>query len=70
MATTKSTASKNSARKTTKTNQATRRKVKISADDIRRRAAEIYHQRMQHGFRGDELSDWLQAEKELNGKNS
>ena len=40
-------------------------KARISADDIRRRAEEIYRARVNNGHHGDELSDWLQAEKEL-----
>jgi hypothetical protein len=42
-------------------------KAKISADDIRKRAEEIYRSRMNNGNHGDELSDWLQAEKDLKG---
>jgi hypothetical protein len=67
MTTRKSTSVKTSTKKQASTRKATGVKAKITPDDIRRRAAEIYHQRMQHGFKGDELSDWLQAEKELNG---
>jgi hypothetical protein len=40
-------------------------KSRISADAIRSRAEQIYHERMNNGKHGDELSDWLQAEKEL-----
>jgi hypothetical protein len=40
-------------------------KKKISADDIRMRAQQIYHERVHKGQEGDELSDWLNAEKEL-----
>ncbi len=41
------------------------RKHKISAHDIQIRAQQIYRDRMQAGITGNELSDWLQAEKEL-----
>ena len=51
---------------TTKTaTKKTTTKAKISADDIRRRAEEIYRERVNNGNHGDELSDWLQAEREL-----
>jgi hypothetical protein len=39
----------------------------ISAEDIRLRAEKIYQERLAHGKQGDHLSDWLQAEKEMNG---
>lgn len=65
MATNKSTKAKTSNTKKATTVRSGKAKPKITADAIRRRAAEIYHQRMQHGTTGDELSDWLQAEKEL-----
>lgn len=42
------------------------RKKKISAHDIQIRAQQIYNNRIQEGISGDDLSDWLQAEKELN----
>lgn len=35
-------------------------------EEIRKRAAEIYQSR--NGLPGDELSDWLQAEKEITQK--
>ena len=41
------------------------RKKKISAHDIQMRAQEIYNERMRAGITGDDLSDWLQAEREL-----
>ncbi len=51
---------------TTKTaTKKTTSRAKISADDIRRRAEEIYRERVNNGNHGDELSDWLQAEREL-----
>jgi len=55
------------ATKKTKTTakKATVRKAKYSSDDIQRRADQIYHNRVKAGKPGDELSDWLQAEKEL-----
>jgi hypothetical protein len=38
----------------------------ITDDDVRRRAQEIY---LERGSKpGDELGDWLQAERELRGK--
>jgi hypothetical protein len=40
---------------------------KISVEDIRNRAERIYQERLSHGKQGDHLSDWLQAEKEING---
>lgn len=67
MTTRKSTSAKTSTKNQASARKTKKTKAKITSDDIRRRAAEIYHQRMQHGFKGDELSDWLQAEKELNG---
>ncbi|MBN2522077.1 MAG: DUF2934 domain-containing protein [Bacteroidales bacterium] len=41
------------------------RKTKYSSADIQKRAEQIYLKRIQAGKPGDELSDWLQAEKEL-----
>lgn len=38
-----------------------------SPERIRARAYEIYLKRCNGGQRGDALSDWLQAERELNG---
>lgn len=38
-------------------------------DDIRSRAFAIYELRQALGEPGDALSDWIQAELELNGKN-
>ncbi len=38
---------------------------KVSAETIRKRAEQIYQTRINNGGQGDELSDWLQAEKEL-----
>ncbi|MBN1598952.1 MAG: hypothetical protein JW894_11720 [Bacteroidales bacterium] len=43
------------------------KKAKISAETIRRKAEEIYLERLNSGKHGDELSDWLEAEKQLNG---
>lgn len=65
MATRKPSSAKPGTRKQATAAKKPKGKAKISADDIRIKAAEIYHQRMQHGHQGDELSDWLQAEKEL-----
>jgi hypothetical protein len=53
---------------TAKTNtgvKAAPKRRKITAEEIRIRAAEIYTERQHKGRHGDELSDWLQAEKEL-----
>lgn len=65
MANPKSTRAKTGSGKQSSARKSSKGKRKITADDIRRKAAEIYHQRMQHGYQGDELSDWLQAEEEL-----
>ncbi len=40
---------------------------RVSAEDIRLRAEQIYKARVNNGRHGDALSDWLQAEKELSG---
>ncbi len=40
---------------------------RVSAEDIRLRAEQIYKVRVNNGGHGDALSDWLQAEKELSG---
>jgi len=56
------------AEKKVTTTKTTAKKVKkISAEDIRNRAERIYQERLSHGKQGDHLSDWLQAEKEING---
>jgi hypothetical protein len=68
MATNKTTRANTGAKKQGAVKKTVKSKPKVTADAIRKRAAEIYHERMQKGHRGDELSDWLQAEKELNGK--
>lgn len=39
--------------------------VKPSADQIRRRAYEIYQERLARGIRGDATTDWLQAERDI-----
>ena len=39
----------------------------VTEDRIRTRAFEIYQQRNGNGGQGDAASDWLQAERELNG---
>lgn len=51
-------------KKATTTKKSTK-KAHISAEDIRRKAEEIYRDRINNGKVGDELSDWLQAEKQL-----
>jgi ribosomal protein S6E (S10) len=38
---------------------------KISENDIRKKAQEIYDNRIAKGIDGDEISDWVLAEKEL-----
>jgi hypothetical protein len=56
------------ATKKTSTIKTTAKKTKkISAEDIRSRAEKIYLERLAGGKHGDHLSDWLQAEKEING---
>lgn len=37
------------------------------ADQIRCRAYQIYRSRAQNGGAGDAVSDWLEAEREING---
>lgn len=57
--------------KKTATSQTASRKKKISQEQIRERAREIYEDRMAKGIQGNSDSDWLQAEKELkNNKGS
>jgi uncharacterized protein YcbX len=63
MATKKTTSVKSKTRATATATKPKRKK--ISAEDIRQRAVEIYQDRMQKGQHGDELSDWLTAEKQL-----
>ncbi len=46
--------------------QNTVREVKPTADQIRQRAYNIYTQRLASGGGGDQQSDWLKAERELN----
>jgi len=43
-------------------------KRKINVRSIRKRAAEIYHRRIEEGTPGDAESDWFQAEEELMNK--
>lgn len=38
---------------------------KISEDDIREKAYQIYKNRLEKGIYADAHSDWIQAEKEL-----
>ncbi|MCW3788204.1 hypothetical protein [Plebeiibacterium sediminum] len=54
--------------KQTSTKSKTAQKKNISLDDIREKAQEIYENRISKGIEGDEISDWLQAEKELGVK--
>ena len=44
------------------------REVKPTVDDIRRRAYELYCQRVAKGTRGTPEGDWQQAERELTSK--
>lgn len=70
MATKKTTTAKKSpAKKTSIKAKTVSRKPKVTAESIRMRAAEIYGERLNKGNQGDELSDWLQAEKELSTTN-
>jgi uncharacterized membrane protein len=41
------------------------KKITVSDDDIRRRAEEIYAERLARGEHGNHLDDWLKAEQEL-----
>ena len=52
---------------TKKTTSGAKRTVKkeVSNEDINKRAQEIYEERVKTNKPGDELSDWLQAEKDL-----
>lgn len=54
-------------KKATTTRKKALPKRKISAEDISLRAQRIYHERINNGVPGDELSDWLSAERELMG---
>lgn len=67
MATKKTTQAKkkSTSKKSTSSTKATPRKGEITAEQIRLKAAQIYADRLSNGNHGDELSDWLQAEKEL-----
>jgi hypothetical protein len=56
------------ATKKTTTRQTTPRKKKITQQQIRERAREIFEERIAKGIQGDSDSDWLQAEKELKDK--
>jgi len=69
---TKSTTKKQTGTKTTAKSTAkkpakktTGRSKKITEDDIRYKAEEIYNKRIVKGVHGNAESDWLQAEKEL-----
>jgi hypothetical protein len=53
------------AEKKVSTKKPAKKESKISVEDIRKRAEKIYHERLAHGKQGDDLSDWLQAEKEI-----
>nr|WP_321452923.1 hypothetical protein [uncultured Carboxylicivirga sp.] len=43
-------------------------KQEVSENDIRTKALEIYENRMAKGIEGNEISDWVQAEKEFGVK--
>ena len=49
------------AKKVTKTTK----KVKVTDDEIKARAYEIY---VESGYQGSELENWIKAEKELTGR--
>lgn len=49
----------------TKTKKPAPKKSAVSDEDIRKRAEEIFNERMARGESGDHLSDWIKAEKEL-----
>ena len=52
-------------RKKGSTSKSNKVKKKIINDVIRKRADEIYQNRIKKGINGDADSDWLQAEKEI-----
>ena len=56
------------ATKRVKTKSKTKTVKKISEDDIRKKANEIYQNRLEKGIHADAHSDWIQAEKELTVK--
>ena len=53
------------ARKKDSTSKSNKVKKKIINDVIRKRADEIYRNRIEKGIRGDADADWSQAEKEI-----
>lgn len=65
--TTKKTSTKTTAKSAAKTTakKTTSRAKKITEDDIRKKAEEIYNKRILKGVPGNAESDWLQAEKTL-----
>ncbi|MGF7141490.1 hypothetical protein [Roseimarinus sediminis] len=56
------------ATKKTSSKSKTATKKEISENDIRNKAQEIYENRIAKGIAGNEISDWVQAEKELGVK--
>jgi len=56
------------ATKKTSSKSKTATKKEISENDIRNKAQEIYENRIANGIAGNEISDWVQAEKELGVK--
>ena len=65
---TKKAVGKTSAKKAAPAKKKTTSRKKITSEDIRIRAQQIYHDRLTKGQHGDEVSDWLSAEKELLSK--
>ncbi len=62
----KKPAKKKSPGKKSETNKsASKSEMKDFLGEIKKRAHEIYLERMQKGIGGDEMSDWLQAEEEI-----
>ena len=53
------------ATKKTATNAKAKATRRVPFEDIQKRAQEIYQERLKSNKPGDELSDWVQAEKEL-----
>ncbi|MRT93922.1 hypothetical protein [Ancylomarina sp. 16SWW S1-10-2] len=56
------------ATKRVKSKSKTNTTKKVSEDDIRKKANQIYLNRIEKGIHADADSDWIQAEKELTVK--
>ena len=72
MATTKTATKKKTTAQKTKTSNSNGKKPakkRVTENQIRSRAEEIYLTRMKTGIPGDADSDWIQAERELVGSN-